>query len=105
MIGCMDLTDVFLALSNKHRQHIVESLKDPERHYRPNEPSVDMTSTGVCVSQVSEHLDVTAATASQYLAQLKNVGILSSERLGKFTFYRRNEGRIAEITQAITEQL
>ena len=101
----MDLTDVFAALSNKHRQHIVASLKEPEQHYQPNDTGVDMTTTGVCVSQVSEHLAVTPATASQYLAQLKEVGLLSSDRIGKFTFYRRNEARIDEISRAIQDQL
>lgn len=46
-----------------------------------------MVDVGVCVSKVSEHLDVSLATASQFLAQLRDAGLLESERIGKFTYY------------------
>jgi ArsR family transcriptional regulator len=101
----MDLVAAFSALANPNRQRILAALRDPERHFAPNGTGVDMTTTGVCVSQVSEHLDVSPATASQFLAQLRDAGLLTSERIGKFTYYRRDEGRISELAQAIRDEL
>jgi len=101
----MDLNPVLVALANPKRQHILESLKEPTRHYEPNGfgpegVDVDMVTTGVCVAQVADHLNVSAATASQFLAQLRDSGLLTSERIGKYTYYRRNEKRIREAQEA-----
>lgn len=101
----MDLTAVFLALANPNRQRILSSMRDPERHFPPSPTDTDMTSVGVCVSQVAEFLDVTPATASQFLAQLRDAGLLESERIGKFTYYRRVESQFEAAALALRNTL
>ncbi|WGP08043.1 metalloregulator ArsR/SmtB family transcription factor [Bacillus subtilis] len=100
----VDLSAVFAALANPNRRRILSSLRDPEQHYQPN-PGIDMREVGVCVSQVSEHLEVSAATASQFLAQLRDVNLLNSQRIGKFTYYQRNERQVQEIADAVQSDI
>ncbi|CEA07777.1 Helix-turn-helix domain protein [Arthrobacter saudimassiliensis] len=101
----MDPVTVFAALAHQGRQQILTALRNPERHFTPNGTGVDMTVTGVCVSQVSQYLDITPATASAFLAQLRAAGLLTSERIGKFTYYRRNERGIEEFTRTLRTEL
>lgn len=101
----MDLTAVFAALANPNRQRILAAMRDPGRYFKPHGPEVDMITVGVCVSQVSEHLDMSLATASQFLAQLRDAGLLESERIGKFTYYRRVEATLSEAAQELRENL
>ncbi|HLT66697.1 MAG TPA: metalloregulator ArsR/SmtB family transcription factor [Microbacterium sp.] len=100
----MDTVKVFSALANKHRQGILRAMRDPEAEFEPN-LGVDMTQTGVCVSQISERFGITQSTASQYMAQLKDAGLLDSERIGKFTYYRRNERALSELADVIRAEL
>ncbi|WP_193102168.1 ArsR/SmtB family transcription factor [Brevibacterium aurantiacum] len=100
----VDLTAIFAALANPKRRRILASLREPERHYQPN-PGIDMREMGVCVSQVSAHLGVSAATASQFLAQLRDVGLLTSQRIGKFTYYQRNDQQVQAVADAVQSSI
>lgn len=93
---CMEPIEIFKALSNESRLQILHWLKDPENHFVPHE-GIDMRKIGVCVSQVTEKLKMTQSTASQYLAILQRAGLITTERIGKFTYYKRNEELIREI--------
>lgn len=99
----MSSVEVFGALANEHRQRILKSLREPELHYVPNE-GMELAA-GVCVSQVSSFLGITQSTASHYLAVLRDAGLLTSERLGKFTYYRRDETALQALAEAIRADL
>ncbi|MEY9972361.1 DNA-binding transcriptional ArsR family regulator [Lysinibacillus sp. RC46] len=40
---------------------------------------------------------MTQSTASQYLSILQRAGLIKMERIGKFTYYKRDEDKIQEI--------
>ena len=82
--------EVFKALSNESRLEILNWLKDPEQHLTPHEGS-EVRKGGACVRQVSEKLSMRQGTASQYLSILHRAGLIQTERLGKFTYYKRDE--------------
>ena len=88
--------DVFKALSNEARLQILEWLKDPEAHFSPQE-GIDLVDVGVCVSQITNKLNMNQSTASQYLSLLQRAGLVHATRLGKWTYYRRNEEAISQI--------
>ncbi|WP_281885882.1 helix-turn-helix transcriptional regulator [Paenibacillus sp. YYML68] len=92
----MEPIEIFKALSNESRLQILNWLKEPEKHFTPHE-GVDMRKTGVCVSQVTEKLNMTQSTASQYLTILLRAGLIKTERNGKYTYYKRDEEKIREI--------
>ncbi len=90
--------EIFKALSNEARIQILEWLKDPTTHFSPQE-GADLITVGVCVSQITEKLNMNQSTASQYLSMLQRAGLVHATRLGKWTYYRRNEDAIKNIGQ------
>lgn len=91
----MELINIIKALSNESRIQILQWLKEPEQHFTPHE-GIDMRKIGVCVGQVTERLNMTQSTASQYLTILHRAGLIKSERIGKYTYYKRDEEKIRE---------
>ena len=63
----MDLLDIFKALSNRTRLDILKGLKDPERHFPPQDEG-DVHTVGVCVSSIQEGVGLSQSTVSDYLA-------------------------------------
>ncbi|MFC3745126.1 ArsR/SmtB family transcription factor [Paenibacillus sp. GCM10012306] len=91
----MDTIEILKALSNESRLQILQWLKEPELHFIPHE-GIDMRTIGVCVCQVTDKLNMTQSTTSQYLTTLQRVGLITSERIGKYTYYKRDEAKISE---------
>ncbi|BAD63919.1 metalloregulator ArsR/SmtB family transcription factor [Shouchella clausii] len=100
----MDPIEVFKALSNESRLQILQWLKEPEKHFVPHE-GVDMRKIGVCVSQVKDKLNMTQSTASQYLFILQRAGLIRTERIGKYTYYKRDEEKISELAAYLNQKL
>jgi ArsR family transcriptional regulator len=88
------------ALSNDRRRQILNWLKDPKRHFRPQIDG-DLVKDGVCGLFIAEKLGVTPATASDHLKILSQSGLIRSKRIKQWTFYKRDEKRIQEIKKAI----
>lgn len=104
IIEFMDTIEVFKALSNESRLQILQWFKEPEKHFVPHE-GIDMRKIGVCVCQVTEKLNMTQSTASQYLSILQRAGLIKMERIGKFTYYKRDEEKIKEIADFFNSEL
>ncbi|MGO4106635.1 ArsR/SmtB family transcription factor [Paenibacillus sp. YAF4_2] len=88
--------DIFKALSNEARLQILEWLKDPTTHFSPQEGN-DLIGVGVCVSQITEKLNMNQSTTSQHLSILQRAGLVHVKRIGKWTYYRRNEAAINQV--------
>jgi len=100
--------DLFKALSNEVRLDILRWLKDPEIHF--NKPTAHLATNlsdkgGICVGDIQEKANLSQSTVSQYLAMLQKVGLLESERHGKWTYYRRNEEKIQELAAYLKGEL
>jgi DNA-binding transcriptional ArsR family regulator len=95
--GTDELLEVFKALSNPKRLQILGWLRDPESHFDPQEDPMD--EVGVCVKQIQEKAGVSQSTASQFMSTLQRAGLVESSRRGTWTYYRRNEERIAELSE------
>ncbi len=104
IIKHMEPIEVFKALANESRLQILQWLKEPEKHFVPHE-GIDMRTIGVCVSQVTEKLNMTQSTASQYLSILQRAGLIKTERIGKFTYYKRDEDKIKEVAAFLNSEL
>lgn len=48
---------------------------------------------------IADKLGVTAPTASEHLRLLTATGLLTAKRIKQWTFYRRDEKRIAEVKE------
>lgn len=103
MIG-MEPIEIFKALSNESRLQILQWLKEPDRHFKPHE-GIDMNTIGVCVSQITDKLKMTQSTASQYLAILLRAGLIKAERIGKYTYYKRDEEAIKKLADFLKTEI
>lgn len=63
----MELLDIFKALSNRTRLEILKGLKDPVKHFPPQDEG-DVHTVGVCVSSIQEGVGLSQSTVSDYLA-------------------------------------
>ena len=90
------------ALSNEKRLAILEWLKDPEAHFPPQVDG-DLVKDGVCGVFIAEKLGVSQPTASEHLRVLADAGLIKGKRIKQWTFYKRDEKRIAELKRALKE--
>src|SRR5436853_1125290 len=87
------------ALANERRLEILNWLKDP-RAYFPPQVDGDLVRDGVCSLFIAQKLGVTPSTASEHLRVLAQAGLVRGRRIKQWTFYQRDERRIAEIKRA-----
>ena len=92
------------AAANEKRLQILDWLKDPTAHFRPQVDG-DLVKDGVCGVLIAEKLGVSQPTVSEHLKVLAQAGLLDSKRIKQWTFYKRNEARIAELKRAIVAKI
>jgi ArsR family transcriptional regulator len=98
----MPISDAIRALASERRLQILEWLKDPTAHFPPQVDG-DLVTDGVCGALIAEKLGVSQPTVSEHLKILSQAGILRPKRIKQWTFYKRDEERIAEIKRTIAE--
>lgn len=87
------------ALSNAKRLQILKWLKNPSRHFGGEHPFDKKE--GVCGLYIAEKLGVSPATASVHLKVLAQAGFLRPRRIGKFTYFKRDEAAFAQFARAL----
>lgn len=92
----MKTASLIKALANDRRLQVLAWLKDPESNFPPQVHG-DLVKDGVCGLFIAEKLGVSQPTASEHLRVLTQAGFLQSKRIKQWTFYRRDEKRIAEL--------
>jgi ArsR family transcriptional regulator len=88
------------AMANDRRLLILSWLKDPRKHF-PEQSDGDLVDDGVCGVFIADKLGVSQPTVSEHLRVLSQAGLLRGKRIKQWTFYKRDEKRIAEIKQMI----
>lgn len=74
-------------------QETFKALSDPTRR-----AILDLLKTGAqTAGDIGAHFDMTAATVSHHLSVLKEAGLVSDERRGKFICYELNVSVLDEI--------
>ena len=91
--------DVAKALASERRLQILEWLKAPRSHFPPQVDG-DLVRDGVCSLFIAQKLGVSAPTASEHLRVLTQAGLVRAKRIKQWTFYKRDEKRIAEVKRA-----
>jgi ArsR family transcriptional regulator len=98
----MTISPGLRALANDRRLQILEWLKDPRTHFRPQVDG-DLVRDGVCGLLIAEKLKVSQPTASEHLKVLTRAGLIRPKRIKQWTFYKRDEARIRELKRTILE--
>ncbi len=92
-------------LANPLRVAILTWLKHPDvafadyRHLYPYEQY------GVCASLIQDKAGLSQPAISLCLKSLSELGVVEVQKVGKWSYYRRNEAKIQEVVACITEQL
>jgi ArsR family transcriptional regulator len=91
--------DLVKALASERRLRILGWLKDPRAHFPPQVDG-DLVRDGVCGVLIAQKLGISPPTASEHLRVLARAGLIRPKRIKQWTFYKRDEGRIAEAKRA-----
>jgi DNA-binding transcriptional ArsR family regulator len=89
-------THVIKALANDSRLEILRWLKEPRAHFPPQTEG-DLVDDGVCGLFIAQKLGVGQPTISEHLRVLVQAGLIRSKRIKQWTFYKRDERRIAQV--------
>src|SRR4051794_12533814 len=98
------LASALKAIANDRRLQILEWLKDPRSHFRPQVDG-DLVEDGVCGVLIAEKLGVTQPTLSEHMKVLSQAGLVRPKWIKQWTFYKRDEARIAALKRAIAESV
>ena len=99
-----DVELVFRALASDRRLLILEWLKRPRAHFHAQVDG-DLVKDGVCGVQIAEKLGVSQPTVSEHLKILSQAGLLRAKRVKQWTFYKRDEARIARLKTAMLAKI
>src|SRR5580765_209808 len=88
--------EIVKALANERRLDIMNWLKAPRRHFPPQVDG-DLVRDGVCGLFIADKLGVSQPTASEHLRILVQAGLVRPTRIKQWTFYKRDEARIAAV--------
>jgi DNA-binding transcriptional ArsR family regulator len=84
------------ALANERRLQVLHWLKQPRAHFPPQADG-DLVRDGVCGVFIAQKLGVSQPTASEHLRILTQAGLVRAKRIKQWTFYKRDEKRIAQV--------
>jgi DNA-binding transcriptional ArsR family regulator len=103
-VSPLDTADVFRALASPRRLQILDWLRDPTTHFPPQKDG-DLVKDGVCVIFIADKLGVAQPTATTHLQALARAGLVTSKRVGQWTFYKRNEAAIRAFRSRLRNEL
>jgi DNA-binding transcriptional ArsR family regulator len=95
-------TQLLKALANDSRLEILRWLKDPRANFPPQVDG-DLVKDGVCSLFIAQKLKVGAPTASEHLRILADAGLIRARRIKQWTFYKRDEKRIADAKKQLRD--
>jgi DNA-binding transcriptional ArsR family regulator len=101
----IDVIRAFRALSNPMRLQLLVWLREPERHFLLAGAIADPIEVGVCVSHIQAKVGLAQSTVSAYMSDLQQAGLVHATRVGKWTHYKRDEQRIAQLVAVLGRTL
>jgi DNA-binding transcriptional ArsR family regulator len=96
----MPIVKLVRALGNDRRLQILEWLKNPRAHFRPQVDG-DLVKDGVCGVLIAEKLGISQPTVSEHLRVLSQAGLIRGKRIKQWTFYQRDEANIRKLKRAL----
>jgi len=100
----MQIEVALKALANERRLQILEWLRDPRTHFRPQVDG-DLVKDGVCGVLLAEKLGVSPPTLSEHMRVLVGAGLVSAKRIKGWTMYKRNEDAIAAFKKVLRDRV
>ncbi len=98
----LDLDEIIKALAHPVRRDILGWLKDPQTCFPDQHHSLD---NGVCAGQIDQRCGLSQSTVSAHLATLQRAGLISSQKIGQWNFFKRNEDTIQAFLAQLSREL
>ena len=103
-LPAVELETSLKAIASERRLQILEWLKDPAQHFPPQvhgDPEVD----GACNQYIVDKLGVSQPAGSRHLKVLVDADLIIATPIKGWTYYRRNELAISELTDQLANDL
>lgn len=81
------------AIASEARVSILTWLQEPAVHF-PKQETGDPDDIGVCVTLIAKKLNMSQPTTSRHLDILRRSGLLTSEKVQSWSFFKRNDTEI-----------
>lgn len=103
----MDIIDIFKTLGNEYRLQMLQWLKEPEKYFELEHIKADDSdfAGGVCVGRLTEKSGLAQSVVSNYLNAMRDVGLVESCRIGKWTYYRYKPQTVQALLQELQQRL
>lgn len=99
-----DRTEQAKAVASGSRMAILQWLKEPGLHFAHQETG-DPAEIGVCVTLIAGKLNMSQPTVSRHLELLRRAGFLKVTKLGRWSFFAREESALADYRSWVHENL
>jgi len=86
------MVDALKVLAHPVRLRILQWLRDPRAEF-------------LCIKQITDKVGLAQSTVSAFMRALEREGLVTSTRIGKWTHYKRDEQRIAEVRSQVATLL
>ena len=96
----MQFDAIHKSLANPVRRQILAWLKDPAEHFAQQHYPFEV---GVCAGLIDERTGLSQSTVSAHLANLQKAGLVTSQKVGQWIFYKRNEETIRAFLDHLNE--
>jgi DNA-binding transcriptional ArsR family regulator len=98
----MQIDAIHKALANPVRRDILNWLKDPQVHFAQQQHNLDI---GVCAGLIDARTGLSQSTVSAHLATLQRAGLVTTQRVGQWIYYKRNEDTIRAFLEHMNQGL
>lgn len=98
----MDFDAIHKALANPVRREILQWLKEPQRFFPEQTHSV---AKGVCAGAIDVRCGLSQSTVSAHLTTLQRAGLVTTQRIGQWVYFKRNEETIQAFLAELNDGL
>ncbi|AHL32688.1 ArsR family transcriptional regulator [Pseudomonas brassicacearum] len=98
----LDLDEIIKALAHPVRRDILNWLKDPKLQFPEQLHNHEF---GICAGQIDQRCGLSQSTVSAHLAVLQRAGLITSQKVGQWHFFKRNEEVIQQFLKQMSQEL
>ncbi|MFL7963807.1 ArsR family transcriptional regulator [Pseudomonas sp. NFACC15-1] len=98
----LDLDEIIKALAHPVRRDILNWLKDPKVQFPEQLHNHEF---GICAGQIDQRCGLSQSTVSAHLAVLQRAGLITSQKVGQWHFFKRNEETIQQFLKQMSQEL
>lgn len=101
----MQLNETIKVLSSQTRRAVLSWLKDPHSSFASYTQLYDFGVYGVCASLIQDKAGLSQPATSLCLKALLDAGFVTATKVGKWTYYQRDEARLCAALRGVLADL